>query len=33
VRQPEPASRSHARKAGELDNRGGHFYWVQALTA
>jgi isocitrate dehydrogenase len=37
VRQPEPASRSPARKAGEIDNRGSHcylaLYWASALAA
>jgi monomeric isocitrate dehydrogenase len=37
VRQPEPASRSPARKGGQIDNRGSHFYlalyWAQALAA
>ncbi len=37
VRQPEPASRLPARKIGELDNRGSHFYlalyWAQAQAA
>ena len=37
VRQAEPASRSPARRGGEIDNRGSHFYlalyWAQALAA
>ena len=37
VQQPEPASRSPARKVGEIDNHGSHFYlalyWAQALAA
>ena len=35
--QPEPANRSPARRVGEIDNRGSHFYlalyWAQALAA
>jgi isocitrate dehydrogenase len=37
VQQPEPASRSPARRVGEIDNDGSRFYlalyWAQALAA
>ena len=37
MQQPKPASRSPARRVGEIDNDGSRFYlalyWAQALAA